>query len=198
VTKDRGLSQRETILDATLAIIAEKQISGTRMREVAMRSGISQGHLHYYFSTKNDLFLAAIEHLSSLFVEGRRQALDDPTLPPDKKLDIFLDQEVELIKHSLDLLKVRLDFVLHSSTFPLIASSISTMFDNWDKDITNVITEGIQAGIFAEDHGVEIPHILMALMDGIVLRNILGSKDVDTDEHFNRVREIIHNLLQPM
>ncbi len=53
----------ETILEAALETIFVEKISGARLRQVARRAGMSQGNLHYYYPTKDELFQALLDHL---------------------------------------------------------------------------------------------------------------------------------------
>jgi AcrR family transcriptional regulator len=48
------------ILDAALAVFAEKGFAGTRLEQVAKRAGISKGTLYLYFDSKEALFEAVV------------------------------------------------------------------------------------------------------------------------------------------
>lgn len=65
-------SQRDRILDATLALMARGGSHGTSMRAVAAACGINVATLYHYFPGKQDLLQAAIAH---------RRAADLPASP---------------------------------------------------------------------------------------------------------------------
>lgn len=70
------------LLDAALALFAEKGFAATRCEEVAARAGVSKGTLFLYFPTKEDLFKAVVRtNLSPLIAEGRdiADAFEGPT-----------------------------------------------------------------------------------------------------------------------
>lgn len=190
-------SPRDTILEAALETMADMQISGTRMREIARRSGISQGHLHYYFAKKSDLFLAIADRMSAAFLEGRRSALDDTALAPQRKLEVFFEQEARLIESSLNLLKVRLDLLLHGTSDPVIELKLREMYSIWGKDISNVVRQGVEAGVFAEDHAAVVPNLLIALMEGAVLQHLNDPEGFDVRMFFDAAGEMILKLLMP-
>lgn len=50
------------ILDAAFKSLAEDGYRDTTMKEIAGRAGLATGLAHYYFDSKEDLLLAALEH----------------------------------------------------------------------------------------------------------------------------------------
>lgn len=52
---------RTRILDATEQIMLEEGYAGVSSRKVAVRAGLKSKILHYYFSTMDDLFIAAFK-----------------------------------------------------------------------------------------------------------------------------------------
>jgi AcrR family transcriptional regulator len=64
---------RQRLLDATVECLVERGWSGTSTTLVSQRAGVSRGAQLHHFPTKNDLVVAAVEHLS----EVRGQELAD-------------------------------------------------------------------------------------------------------------------------
>ena len=61
------------ILDAAFRSLAEDGYRETTMKEIAGRAGLATGLAHYYFDSKEDLLLAALEHgcpIAELQLEG--------------------------------------------------------------------------------------------------------------------------------
>ena len=57
---------RQRLLDATVECLVEHGWSGTSTTLVSERAGVSRGAQLHHFPTKNDLVLAAVEHLSEV------------------------------------------------------------------------------------------------------------------------------------
>jgi AcrR family transcriptional regulator len=55
---------RQRLLDATVECLVERGWSGTSTTLVSQRAGVSRGAQLHHFPTKDDLVLAAVEHLS--------------------------------------------------------------------------------------------------------------------------------------
>lgn len=182
---------------AALETIAVEKISGTRMRGIAKRSGLSQGHLHYYFSAKSSLLLAVLDHLRETFVAERRGALSDASLTPEEKLNVFLAQETKLIRHCADLLMVRLDFLVQGTRDEAIEAKVREMYATWRHDIGEVVSDGVTAGIFSPDFAPLIPNLLIALMEGAFLQHINEPDSTDLEAYFRAVSEMVIRLLGP-
>src|ERR1700741_3167119 len=57
----RKANRPAEIVQAALAVFAEKGFAAARLDEIAARAGVSKGALYLYFSTKEDLFRAVVE-----------------------------------------------------------------------------------------------------------------------------------------
>jgi AcrR family transcriptional regulator len=61
--------RRRQIADALVRVAAARGLHATGMREVAAEAGVSLRLVQYYFGTKEDLMLAAMQHLAARFSE---------------------------------------------------------------------------------------------------------------------------------
>jgi AcrR family transcriptional regulator len=64
--EERSRLMRLRLLEATIECLVELGWSGTSTTLVSQRAGVSRGAQLHHFPTKNDLVLAAVEHLSEL------------------------------------------------------------------------------------------------------------------------------------
>jgi AcrR family transcriptional regulator len=77
--EERTRAMRQRLLEATVELLVERGWSGTSTTLVSKRAGVSRGAQLHHFPTKNDLVLAAVEHLSD--VRGRELAEAATRLP---------------------------------------------------------------------------------------------------------------------
>lgn len=63
---DRTRAMRLRLLEATVELVVERGFSGTTTTLVSERAGVSRGAQLHHFPTKNDLVVAAVEHLTEL------------------------------------------------------------------------------------------------------------------------------------
>jgi AcrR family transcriptional regulator len=62
----RGLSPRDQILEAALAVILHRGMHATTLREVADRAGVSLSGLHWHFKNKQELFAGVADYMRVL------------------------------------------------------------------------------------------------------------------------------------
>src|SRR5205809_3152820 len=55
---------QQRLLDATLESLVERGYRGTTTLEVQKRAGVSRGALLHHFTSRSELILAAVEHLT--------------------------------------------------------------------------------------------------------------------------------------
>ncbi len=81
--------RRRQIADALLRTAATRGLHATGMREVAAEAGVSLRLVQYYFGTKEELLLAAMQHLAAQFGEraqariNRLKETESPVSPRD-------------------------------------------------------------------------------------------------------------------
>jgi AcrR family transcriptional regulator len=80
---ERGAATRARLLDATIDCLVELGWSATSTTEVVRRAGVSRGAQVHHFPTKEDLVLAAVEHLCQRRMDEYRSAF--AALPPHER-----------------------------------------------------------------------------------------------------------------
>ena len=58
--EDKEADKKRAVMDATLALIAEKGFHGTSMSEVAQKAKVAVGTIYHYFSSKDHLLAATL------------------------------------------------------------------------------------------------------------------------------------------
>src|SRR3954452_5039848 len=59
--RSEGRDGRQALLEAALALSAERGYRGSSVDDIAERAGYSKGALYWHFSSKDDLFFALLE-----------------------------------------------------------------------------------------------------------------------------------------
>ncbi|WP_307725102.1 TetR/AcrR family transcriptional regulator [Nocardioides szechwanensis] len=77
--EERTRLMRARLLEATVECLVERGFSGTSTTLVSERAGVSRGAQLHHFPTKNDLVVAAVEHLTH--VRGAELAAAAQRLP---------------------------------------------------------------------------------------------------------------------
>ncbi len=87
---------KEKIFMAASEIFEEKGYSGARMQEIADRAGINKALLHYYFTTKEQLFRAVFQVLLKKMFE-KIFSIFSEEISFKEKIRRFLDEHIEFM-----------------------------------------------------------------------------------------------------
>lgn len=184
-----------SILDAALEAIYTSKISGARLRQVARQAGMSQGNLHYYFPTKDELYRALLDHLLEVFTADRQTILADQSISAHDKLSHFFNQQIELIGRRKEVI-IFFDFWVQGTADPEIRKKISGMYSKWRADIAQVIAEGIERGEFSPENAAQVPALLASMMDGASLQFLTGENAIDLEAYFDSASRMTLGLLE--
>lgn len=113
--EERSAATRRALLDATIACLVEEGYGGTTGPAVAKRAGLSRGAQLHHFGTRDQLVVAAVEHLAQMrlaAVGSRLQEIEDQ--PPT---DPGVAQPVA--RAALELLAAALSGPLYAATLEL-------------------------------------------------------------------------------
>ncbi len=89
-TRDSAAT-RAAILDAAEWIFAHKGLRATRTEDIAAASGVTKAMIHYYFTTKENLYQAVLDRVFRERVEGMDFA-SLQRLPPVAALEAFAER----------------------------------------------------------------------------------------------------------
>lgn len=118
--KTDAAARRQAILDAALAVFAERGFEAARLDDVAGRAGVAKGTLYLYFKDKEALFEALIHSAIDPVLERLRTLVALPDLPLPQLLDaLFSVFRTEVLGTERKLL-IRL-IIAEGPRFPAIA-----------------------------------------------------------------------------
>jgi AcrR family transcriptional regulator len=73
----RGRASRERIVERAAQLFAERGIAATTVDEVLAAAGAGKGQFYHYFSSRDELAVAAVGHRCAQVVAGLTEALGD-------------------------------------------------------------------------------------------------------------------------
>ncbi len=103
--KIQAEERRLQILDAALEVFAEKSYRGTSIKDIAAAAGMSQGLMYHYFTGKEELLKATIDHHSFL-PELRRILPDQEQLPTEIVLKEIANRFLNTMEAKKSLVKI--------------------------------------------------------------------------------------------
>lgn len=181
-----GRIAQERMLEEAMAAIAENGLATLTMSALAERLGTSGGHILYYFGSKDRLLLEALRWSEERLAVERR-ALLGRRVTASRKLALFL--ELYLPQGPRDprwTLWIEL-WARTASNEPLKAAQ-EEIDEGWQRDLEALLAKGVEQGRFAP---VDVParaSELLALLDGLSTRVVLGQRGADRARALERAR----------
>jgi AcrR family transcriptional regulator/transposase len=186
---------RQKIIRAAQNVLASKKVSGTRMRQIAQKAGISQGTLHYYFPSKTGLLLAVLDEMQKFFELRQKQLLANE-LGATGKINLFSDQQKQLLLQYPQLEEIFLDFWGHALINPDIRDKTISMYAAWRRDILLAIQQGVESGEFDPVQAKITPYLFVALLEGIALQYLLDKSQIDLEQAFQSINQMMIHWLR--
>jgi AcrR family transcriptional regulator len=75
--QDRSRATRARLLEAAITCLADLGYQASTVAVVAERAGVSRGAAQHHFPTRDDLFTAALEHVTRVRAEELQRHVDD-------------------------------------------------------------------------------------------------------------------------
>jgi AcrR family transcriptional regulator len=173
---ERSAAMQRRLLDATVAALYEKGYGGTTTMEVQQRAGVSRGALLHHYSSRAELMVAAVEHLTRERI-AEVLSLVKSQAPAKKRIEwavgvLWGTFQGPLFAASLELwLAARNDAELLSALLP-------------QERILGQTIRGMAADLFGPEVSSHpgFPEALELLLDaqrGAAARSVLRSTDTD-------------------
>jgi AcrR family transcriptional regulator len=169
--------RRDALVRAAIDVIAEKGLSGTRVADIGDRSGISPGHVLYYFDGKSDIFMRAL-----LTIEDElRDAIHDSW----SRLGGAVERWEWLVEHSAPTGPGDPRMLLWIQAFERAPreQEVSDLVVDLDRRrralLVDVIEYGRSTGEFTVADPQEFATRFAAMVDGLMLQVVGGSTTMD-------------------
>lgn len=172
--------RRQDILDSAVVVLSERGVSGARVADVADRCGISAGLVHYYFSSRELLLLAALVHANDRFflrLTRELRGLESPHDQLERLIDLSLPRSAD-DPESVDDWALWLELWVRALRDPAAAREREVLEHRFRFLIGEIIERGREKGEFG---GALDPRALGVrigmLIDGLGVQILLGDSD---------------------
>jgi len=201
--RDREASRgekRQQIIDAAVAIFAQKGYSRAVVANIARQAEIGKGTIYEYFSSKEDLFFAVFEWYLQKTEEAAAPALSGTEDPAAAKLEALGSAIMDLWIEIKDIFALVMEFWAASSSSLLrqrFKNAFRQAYRQFRRRLAALIQEGIEKGEF--DPGVDAEAVAASLVgtwDALLLQAWFEDT-FDPRETAGRFLEIVIKGMRP-
>ena len=165
----------QRILDAAIAVIAEKGYWQARVAEIADRAGVADGTIYLYYKNKEQLLMAAIDSAFDVFLQRARAELAEVPGPRERLRRLAL-LHLDMLGSNRSLAVVFQTELRHSAKF-LAQFSRHHLVEYFDM-IRGIVREGQKRGEFRAEMSDKIAaNCFFGALDEMVTSWVLSEHD---------------------
>jgi AcrR family transcriptional regulator len=160
-------AKHEQIYEAAVALMKEKGFHKTTLRDISFATKISLGNLYDYIKSKDDILYIFHQRASEKLNETIRQ-YEGKDGNPAEKLRSMITAEFEVKNKYQDLV-----MLVYRESHNLKKEALRAILQSEENHVskfTEVIEEGIKAGVFRPVNALVVSSCIVSLIDGLVLR----------------------------
>jgi AcrR family transcriptional regulator len=176
--QDRSRATRQRLLESTVHCVATRGWSAATVSVIAADAGISRGALQHHFPTREELVVAALEHM---FDERRLmvEAMAPPQLTGAERVHVVVHTLVEL--YMGDLFRA----ALHAWTAAAADESVRAVIAPLERRFARSVHALAVTHLGVDDEDAEVRTLIQATLD---LARGLALADLLTDDSKRRKR----------
>ncbi|MFH8469658.1 TetR/AcrR family transcriptional regulator [Streptomyces sp. NPDC017991] len=179
-----------------MGMIAERGLEKVTMAALGAEVGMSSGHLLYYFRSKDELLLRALEWSEGLLGTERGRLLTRAA-PARERLDAYVDLYVPE-GHRDPHWTLWLEVWNRSQNADDDARDRQAAIEGaWHRDLVALVAEGVSRGEFRPVDPDRFATRLRALLDGFSIHVAIGLRGTDRGQVLGHVREFLDEALRP-
>ncbi len=177
---------RERLIAAGYAVLAEKGIEATTVKEIAERADVSPGLFHYYFKSKDELLLAVLYEAGGRF-KVRVSATMQAALPGQGFAGAAMAKLQEVSRGDPAWYRLRYELYALGMRNPDFLPEVGKFLAAAREEITKVIMEFAGVG---EEQARTMAAIMLAISDGLALQQ-MAQPDLDLSESYELMRRFL-------
>lgn len=191
--RSSGGDLRTRTLQEATAVVAEQGLASLTMASLAKRLGTSGGHLLYYFRSKNLLLVEALRYSEAALTE-ERAALLARRVTPARRLDLYLDLYLPAGPRDPRWM-LWVELWARSGSDDELRAAQQELDQGWQRDLEAILTKGVDRGAFAIDDVPGRAAQLLALLDGLSTRVVLGQPGAERPRALAAARDAVAALV---
>ncbi|UCH22863.1 MAG: TetR/AcrR family transcriptional regulator [Deltaproteobacteria bacterium] len=178
--------RRQQIMVAAKKVFTDKGFNKATMDDIAGEAELSPGTIYLYFKNKEELYASLSLRILQYLQLKVEQVLNTPDLTPEQKLDAMMKAMYDV--YEFDPLVIINMFHLQSSETlknlsPELLADLKELSAKSVGGLTRIFQEGIEKGIFIDQHPVALSDIFWAMFSGVVLW-MTSKKIIDANKDY--------------
>ena len=185
--KEERKLRKQSILDGALKVFQTHGIEKTTMDEIANKSGFGKATLYYYFTSKDEVFIAIMENGWKKLWEGIESRIVEE-LSPRKKFMGIISQMAKIVSGN----KILYGFLFSAPNH--IHDESKQIWKTYQERLYAILKSIIEEGIKKKEFIDLDPGMLMKAIGGLFHGLLIENEDKPNEKEFEFM---LKNFLKP-
>ncbi|MFP4350371.1 MAG: TetR/AcrR family transcriptional regulator [Thermodesulfobacteriota bacterium] len=177
--------RRQQIIVAAKRVFSDKGFSKATMEDIAKEAELSPGTLYLYFKNKDELYASLSLRILQYLIIRLEHVIGNKELNPEQKIEALTEAMFDVYEFD-PLIIINMFHLQSSETLKNLSDDLLAEIETLSRKslgtMASIFQEGIDQGVFIQQHPVAIADIFWALFSGVILwessKKILdGKKD---------------------
>ncbi|OGW14803.1 MAG: hypothetical protein A3G93_16685 [Nitrospinae bacterium RIFCSPLOWO2_12_FULL_45_22] len=186
--------RKKQIIEATYQCILEKGYNACTMQDIADKTEVSKGIIHYYFDTKEKLLISAMENLVNQWdalIADKLNGIKDPKQALRGLLDVCLEIAQDGVSYEM-----LVNFWSEISQKKAFRDVNAHFYSHYREMIGDIIEEGINQGLFKKVDPHLLATLIISIIDGLSLQWLFEKKAFALGKAKKMAEDLILALLR--
>lgn len=191
--EQRSAQTRARLLDATIDCLVQYGYNGTTTPRVAEMAGVTRGAQVHHFGSKNDLVIAALQHLAAKRAAAVVANVGDLTAtadPAGKLLDLLWDV------HQGPLFIAAVELWVAGRTDPALGLQVARFESIVASNLMAAVSENVPQDL--QKAMLDFLYIAMDALRGILIASFVDSDPSRARRRWNRATANLRSLAEPL
>lgn len=173
----QGEERKQQLVDAAVALFAERGYGATRIADICDRAGVAKGLFYWYFPTKQDLFVELVRTMRWRLRRAQANAMD-PDADPITRLRQGTEASVRFITEHASYFS----FVEVERADANLAGVLREGSEVYLDDVRALVVEAVEAGLLPDHDPTLVAIGVMGAVSSFTNAWRNGSLGIDADE----------------
>lgn len=170
--KNSSADNAATLLRIALDLFSEQNYSSVTVKDIARAAGVNASLVHYYFSSKEELFLKVVEAAANEAFETF-EAIRSNTVAPREVISLWIENHILQFSLMQKLIKISLDYATIHDRSERIDGAIRKFYDIEEEVLGDALRQGISEDAFKSCDVNVMVTFISTFLDGALIRSVI-------------------------
>ncbi len=191
--------RRRQILDAATECFYTKGYHGSSINDIVSASGMSKGNVYWYFTSKEEIFLAVLEEWSQKALADMTEDIEESGRSIKKMLHLIINRMQSYLHEERSWVLAYLEFTIAAARNEngKVRQELERIFDKFKMNVMEILQASRESGEIAnQDLDLEsLSQVISLLYDSIMIQGLLRPEHFEMEKNLEMIIKMINGLI---